>query len=80
MRELAGARLDASAFRRRLPAALPSLPGLRSERSARSAGNLEYTGPLPPLLEWLAQRPVEDVRIEPLGLAAIYRRYHGAEA
>ena len=40
--------------------------------------NLEYRGPLPPLLEWLAHQPLTDLRIEPMGLTPIYRKYHGS--
>ena len=32
------------------------------------------------LLAWLARQPVADVRIEPLGLNALYYRFHGDEA
>jgi ABC-2 type transport system ATP-binding protein len=39
----------------------------------------EYAGPLPVLLGWLARQPVADLRVEPLGLADVYRRYHGVE-
>jgi ABC-2 type transport system ATP-binding protein len=39
---------------------------------------LEYTGPLPALLAWLADQPVADLRLEPLGLRGVYQRYHGA--
>jgi ABC-2 type transport system ATP-binding protein len=39
---------------------------------------LQYTGDLPELLTWLARQPLIDLRMEPLGLAAIYHRYHGA--
>ena len=42
--------------------------------------SLEYAGPLAPLLAWLARQEVVDLRVEPLGLAPIYHRYHGAEA
>ena len=42
--------------------------------------SLEYTGALPPLMEWLARQPVADLRVEPLGLAPIYHRFHGEEA
>jgi hypothetical protein len=38
---------------------------------------LETTGPLPPLLTWLGRHDVVDLHVEPLGLAAIYHRYHG---
>jgi ABC-2 type transport system ATP-binding protein len=40
----------------------------------------EYAGPLRDLLAWLARQEVLDLRIEPLGLAGIYHRYHGTEA
>jgi ABC-2 type transport system ATP-binding protein len=59
---------------------MPELPGLRSHELHDNRLRLEYTGPLAPLLGWLAQQPVEDVRIEPLGLGPIYHRYHGNEA
>jgi ABC-2 type transport system ATP-binding protein len=38
---------------------------------------LTYSGPLPPLVEWLGRQALADLRLEPLGLSAIYRRYHG---
>jgi ABC-2 type transport system ATP-binding protein len=38
---------------------------------------LEYRGPLPELLSWLGRQPVDDLKIEPLGLGPIYRKYHG---
>src|SRR5438105_4637791 len=59
---------------------LPDLPGLQVRDRHDSALTLEYTGPLPPLLDWLAHRPVADLRVEPLGLAPIYHRFHGAVA
>jgi len=40
----------------------------------------EHSGPLPDLLQWLARRRVVDLKIEPVGLASVYRRYHGSEA
>ena len=39
--------------------------------------NLTYRGPLPKLLDWLAKQPVTDLKVEPQGLSAIYRRFHG---
>ena len=59
--------------------ALPDLPDLQLRSRDDHQLTLEYAGPLPPLLEWLAQQPVVDVRMEPLGLAPLYHRYHGAE-
>jgi beta-exotoxin I transport system ATP-binding protein len=38
---------------------------------------LEYRGPLPALIQWLAQSHPTDVRIEPLGLGPLYARIHG---
>ena len=38
---------------------------------------LTYRGPMPVLLEWLAKQHLDDLRIAPLGLAPIYRKYHG---
>ena len=28
------------------------------------------------LLDWLARQPLADLRIEPMGLTPIYRKYH----
>lgn len=61
-------------------AALPELQGLHLRERQGSQVALEYSGPLPVLLDWLARQPLVDLRVEPLGLSAIYHRYHGAEA
>ena len=39
--------------------------------------NLDYRGPLPVLLNWLAGQSLAELRIEPMGLTPIYRKYHG---
>lgn len=39
--------------------------------------NLDYRGPIPMLLEWLAKLPLANLKIEPLSLAPIYHKYHG---
>ncbi len=57
-----------------------SLPGLTQRARHGDRVILEYAGPLPTLLEWLARQPLEDLRLEPLGLAAVYHRYHGPDA
>jgi ABC-2 type transport system ATP-binding protein len=57
----------------------PDLSGLQLRERHEDQITWEYMGPLPPLLAWLATQPLRDLRIEPLGLAAIYRRFHGAE-
>lgn len=38
---------------------------------------VETPGSLAPLLSWLATLPLDDLRIEPLGLRAVYDRFHG---
>jgi ABC-2 type transport system ATP-binding protein len=60
--------------------AVPELPGVRDAQQQDGRLELEYEGPLPPLLEWLAQRNVLELRIEEVGLGAVYRRYHGKDA
>jgi ABC-2 type transport system ATP-binding protein len=60
-------------------AGLPSLEGLKSCGQNDGAYVLEHTGPLPPLLDWLAHQQVLDMRMEPMGLHGIYHRYHGPE-
>jgi ABC-2 type transport system ATP-binding protein len=40
---------------------------------------LETPGDLGPLLGWLAQQPLTDVRIEPLGLQSVYSRFHAPD-
>lgn len=40
--------------------------------------NFDYRGPMPVLLEWLARQPLDDLRIEPMGLTPIYRKLHGS--
>jgi ABC-2 type transport system ATP-binding protein len=41
--------------------------------------DLKYCGALPPILAWLSQQPLVNLRMEPIGLGPIYRQYHGAE-
>ena len=54
----------------------PSLPGLRHYARGDGELTLHYAGPLPELLSWLARQPVRDLKVEPLGLAPIYHRFH----
>ena len=37
---------------------------------------IQTAHPLEPLLGWLAEQPLQELRIEPLGLNAIYERHH----
>jgi ABC-2 type transport system ATP-binding protein len=79
MTELHGARLVHVRFAETSPA-LPHLPGLHLREQKQDRLTLEYAGPLPPLLDWLARQQPADLRLEPLGLSAVYQRYHGVEA
>lgn len=78
MHELRQGRLVQASFDRHweLPAKLEGLSW--RERGERRAV-LECTGPLQPLLSWLASQPVSELRVEPLGLSTIYQRFHGGE-
>ncbi len=60
------------------PDGLPE--GLSVREQDKDRLTLEYRGPLSPLLTWLARQPLADLRLEPLGLAAVYQRFHGADA
>jgi ABC-2 type transport system ATP-binding protein len=64
---------------------LPSVP----ERFARLVAITEHSdarvaidapGDLAPLLGWLATMPLTEVHIEPVGLQAVYEKYHAPEA
>lgn len=59
---------------------LPELPGTQLLEKQGNLLVLECVGPLSPLLGWLAGQDAHSVWMEPLGLAPIYRRFHGAEA
>jgi ABC-2 type transport system ATP-binding protein len=65
---------------RQPPAEWPDLPGLEVLQRSGTEARLTHCGPLVPLLDWLGGQPVTDLRIEPLGLAGVYARYHGADA
>jgi len=59
---------------------LLDLPGLSLRSRDRDRLTLEYAGETSSLLDWLGRHAVTDLRIEPLGLGAIYHRYHGVQA
>ncbi len=65
------------------PGDLPPLPAHLAGVSVRNgeAGKIEIETPgeLAPLLGWLAALPLAEVQIEPLGLKAVYDRFHGEE-
>jgi ABC-2 type transport system ATP-binding protein len=78
MAELREAKLVRVCFGEKVPQ-LPNLIGLNIRQQHGQEVVLEYSGLLPPLLDWLARSPVVDLQIEPLGLAPLYHRYHGVE-
>jgi ABC-2 type transport system ATP-binding protein len=57
---------------------LAALPGLHVLSRQDLQVSAEYDGPMPPLLDWLAEQSIVELRIEPLGLRSIYHRFHGA--
>jgi ABC-2 type transport system ATP-binding protein len=65
---------------RQPPSGWPDLPRLEVIHRHGQEARLAHSGPLQPLLDWLGQQPVADLRIEPLGLAGVYARYHGTDA
>lgn len=79
MTQLRETRLVRAAFQQP-PGLLPPLDGLVEHQQGGREVVWEYTGPLPALLRWLGPLPLEDLRIEPHGLAAVYERYHGGIA
>jgi ABC-2 type transport system ATP-binding protein len=69
-------------IRAELTGSLPEIPGhLASRVVVRHNGNGEITfdtpGELSPLLGWLATLPLREVRVEPIGLRAVYEKFHG---
>jgi ABC-2 type transport system ATP-binding protein len=59
-------------------ATFAALEHLRAMKATADDLDFEYTGPLPDLLRKLADLPIIDLKIEPLGLAKIYHQYHRA--
>ncbi len=71
-------------IRARLTAALPAVPEqlagqLSVSNDADGRLTIDAPGDLSPLLGWLATLPLAEVRIEPIGLQAVYEKYHPAE-
>jgi ABC-2 type transport system ATP-binding protein len=78
MAELREGRLVRARFEGE-PEPLPALEGLHVREHKDNLLVLEYTESLPELLAWLGRQPLVDLRVEPLGLTAVYHRFHGAE-
>jgi ABC-2 type transport system ATP-binding protein len=50
------------------------------EQHAGGQVTIETPGELSPLLGWLAELPLAEVQIEPVGLQAVYDRYHASNS
>ncbi len=59
---------------------VPDFPGLIDLQRQQHHMILEYDGEMSPLLRWLADYPVKNLKVESLGLTSIYKHYHGTEA
>lgn len=86
-RVVGGAEMASLARRHRLRARLtgplpPIPPTLATELEIMNSSDgqiaLLTTGELAPLLGWLATLPLREIRIEPVGLGAVYEEYHPA--
>jgi ABC-2 type transport system ATP-binding protein len=80
MAELREGRLVRARLNGPWDADAPMPAGLRLREYEKDHLTLEYHGPLPELLAWLAGQPLADLQLEPLGLASVYYRFHGADA
>jgi ABC-2 type transport system ATP-binding protein len=76
MSELQAGRLVQARFEGPAPVP-PAVPGLHTRQRDADRLTLEYVGALPELLGWLSRQALVELRVEPLGLSAIYYRYHG---
>lgn len=67
-------------IRGRLRGPLPELPDqLKSDIFIEQEGSevlIETPGDLSELLRWLSESPFEDLKVEPVGLRAVYDRFH----
>jgi ABC-2 type transport system ATP-binding protein len=64
-----------------LPKPPPALAeGLEVDRLGPNKVSIQTPGELSPLLGWLASLPLTEVRVEPIGLQAVYDRIHAGEA
>jgi ABC-2 type transport system ATP-binding protein len=71
-------------IRAQLTAALPPVPERFAEQlsilpDADGRVTIDAPGDLSPLLGWLATLPLAEVRIEPIGLQAVYEQYHSEQ-
>src|SRR5262249_636933 len=65
----------------RFQGAAPAPPPLPERRVRPREGDRPVVGPAGPpegLLGWLASQSLTELRLEPLGLNAVYHRFHGS--
>ena len=79
LKNLHGCRRVVIQFAGQAPTAADALPGVSEVTVAGSQVALTLRGPMGPVLKWLDGCDVCDLKIEPGGLLALYRRYHGKE-
>jgi ABC-2 type transport system ATP-binding protein len=77
MDDLRGSRSVTAQLTGPAPGVGPHGESLPPDAVAGGRLTLTYHGPLPRLLNWLAEQPLSDLKIEPLGLGPIYRQIHG---
>jgi ABC-2 type transport system ATP-binding protein len=64
----------------KVPTSWPTWPGTHiGTPTTDGSVTLEHTGNPTELLAWLGTQAVQDVRIEPMGLTAVYQRFHEIE-
>jgi ABC-2 type transport system ATP-binding protein len=83
--QIVGQLLRQHRIRARLTGAMAPPPASLTGRVAveQHAGGevtIETPGELSPLLGWLAELPLAEVQIEPVGLQAVYDRYHASDS
>lgn len=59
---------------------MPPFPGIQKWEQKPHQLIMDYSGPLPSLLEWLGHQSVTNLTMEPAGLSTIYKQYHGNDA
>jgi len=73
-------------IRARLTGAMPPAPGPEQRigqvviAQSNGSATIDVPGDLAAALAWLATLPLADMRVEPIGLQAVYEQYHAAGA
>jgi ABC-2 type transport system ATP-binding protein len=80
MAELRDGRAVSARILGTVPVSGPNGERLPADAISDRRLKLSYRGPLPRLLDWLAKQSLDDLRIEPMGLAPIYKKHHEARA